>query len=95
MQKNKILDNNFRTKKSLQSIHFAGFHFFYSDPGGVRTPNPQSRNLIFYPVELRGHDLKFQFFKFQILILNLEFGIFLLSFQFEIWNFQYWNLLRK
>lgn len=28
---------------------------FYSDPGGVRTPNPQSRNLIFYPVELRGH----------------------------------------
>jgi hypothetical protein len=26
-----------------------------SDLGGVRTPNPQSRNLIFYPVELRGH----------------------------------------
>ena len=24
------------------------------DHGGVRTPNPQSRNLIFYPVELRG-----------------------------------------
>ena len=27
---------------------------FKSDHGGVRTPNPQSRNLIFYPVELRG-----------------------------------------
>jgi hypothetical protein len=26
-----------------------------SDPGRIRTPNPQSRNLIFYPVELRGH----------------------------------------
>ncbi len=25
-----------------------------SDRGGVRTPNPQSRNLIFYPVELRS-----------------------------------------
>ncbi len=29
--------------------------FLESDPGGVRTPNPQSRNLIFYPVELQGH----------------------------------------
>lgn len=26
----------------------------YCDRGGLRTPNPQSRNLIFYPVELRG-----------------------------------------
>ncbi len=26
-----------------------------SDLEGIRTPNPQSRNLIFYPVELRGH----------------------------------------
>lgn len=25
------------------------------DRGGIRTPNPQSRNLIFYPVELRSH----------------------------------------
>ena len=24
------------------------------DPGRIRTPNPQSRNLIFYPVELLG-----------------------------------------
>ena len=28
---------------------------FFCDRGGVRTPNPQSRNLIFYPVELRSH----------------------------------------
>jgi hypothetical protein len=27
---------------------------FQGDLGGVRTPNHQSRNLIFYPVELRG-----------------------------------------
>ena len=26
-----------------------------SDPEGIRTPNHQSRNLIFYPVELLGH----------------------------------------
>ena len=30
---------------------------FFCDRGGVRTPNPQSRNLIFYPVELQGHYL--------------------------------------
>ena len=28
-----------------------------SDRGRIRTPNPQSRNLIFYPVELRGQYL--------------------------------------
>lgn len=27
------------------------------DREGIRTPNPQSRNLIFYPVELRSHFL--------------------------------------
>ena len=27
------------------------------DREGIRTPNPQSRNLIFYPVELRSHIL--------------------------------------
>ena len=29
-----------------------------SDLEGIRTPNPQSRNLIFYPVELRSHFFK-------------------------------------
>ncbi len=29
-----------------------------SDSGGIRTPNRQSRNLIFYPVELRSHKSK-------------------------------------
>ena len=28
---------------------------YTSDPGGIRTPNQQSRNLPFYPVELRSH----------------------------------------
>ena len=27
-----------------------------SDPGRTRTCNPQSRNLIFYPIELRSHE---------------------------------------
>ncbi len=26
-------------------------------PGGVRTPNPQGRNLVLYPIELRAHFL--------------------------------------
>ena len=26
----------------------------YGDPGGSRTPNPQIRSLMLYPVELRG-----------------------------------------
>jgi hypothetical protein len=26
------------------------------DREGIRTPNPQSRNLIFYPIELRSHE---------------------------------------
>ncbi len=26
----------------------------FCDSEGIRTPNPQSRNLIFYPVELRS-----------------------------------------
>ena len=26
----------------------------FSDPGGIRTPNQQNRNLSFYPIELRG-----------------------------------------
>ncbi len=31
-----------------------------SDPGRIRTPNPQSRNLVFYPVELRGQKYKYE-----------------------------------
>ena len=30
----------------------------FGDPEGIRTPNRQSRNLIFYPVELLGHYLR-------------------------------------
>ncbi len=29
-------------------------NFSFSDREGIRTPNPQSRNLIFYPIELRS-----------------------------------------
>ena len=28
----------------------------FGDPGGARTPNPQFRRLMLYPIELRGRD---------------------------------------
>ncbi len=31
---------------------------FYGDPGGSRTPNPQIRSLMLYPVELRGRAMR-------------------------------------
>ena len=34
----------------------------YSDPGRIRTPNPQSRNLIFYPVELLSQYFNLNYF---------------------------------
>ncbi len=39
-----------KIKKGVLKI----FNTPFCDRGGLRTPNPQSRNLIFYPVELRG-----------------------------------------
>ncbi len=39
-------------KKSLQSVDMQGFRLTICDLRRIRTPNPQSRNLIFYPVEL-------------------------------------------
>ena len=41
---------------SSHEISKAGF-LFICDREGIRTPNPQSRNLIFYPVELRSQVL--------------------------------------
>ena len=38
-------------KKSLQQVEGFGF----SDPEGIRTPDPQIRNLLLYPTELRDH----------------------------------------
>ncbi len=43
------LEHKKRRTNSCESI------LRFSDPGRIRTPNPQSRNLIFYPVELLGH----------------------------------------
>ena len=42
-------------QKLKKSAAFAADFEFICDPGRIRTPNPQSRNLIFYPVELLGH----------------------------------------
>ena len=44
-----------RTEKSKLYILLA--FLVISDHGRARTLNPQSRNLIFYPIELRGHYL--------------------------------------
>ena len=42
-------------KKTLKLIwRFFHFKLLIRDRGGIQTPNPQSRNLIFYSVELRG-----------------------------------------
>jgi len=39
----------------MRMYDFKNFiHYIFSDREGIRTPNPQSRNLIFYPVELRS-----------------------------------------
>lgn len=54
---NQSINQNYRrfcrTKKACKINTLQAF-ISLSDHGGVRTPNPQSRNLIFYPVELRG-----------------------------------------
>jgi hypothetical protein len=42
-------------KYSSKLGYFSWVICFIRDRGGIRTPNPQSRNLIFYPVELRSH----------------------------------------
>ncbi len=40
--------------KQIETIKPVSKTGFIRDRGRIRTPNPQSRNLIFYPVELRG-----------------------------------------
>ncbi len=42
------------TKKRSSLLGVFLFELLSCDRGRIRTPNPQSRNLIFYPVELRG-----------------------------------------
>jgi hypothetical protein len=43
-----------KTKKCSSELGIFSFLSTYGDPGRVRTCNHQSRNLIFYPVELRS-----------------------------------------
>lgn len=47
-------------------------NFLHGDPGGIRTPNRQSRNLIFYPVELRGQKNSRKCITFTILAFNQD-----------------------
>ena len=47
-----FIEGNFKHKKRRTNSSESILRF--SDPGRIRTPNPQSRNLIFYPVELLG-----------------------------------------
>ena len=44
--------NPINTNNAIISI------ILFCDSGGIRTPNQQSRNLPFYPVELRSHVLE-------------------------------------
>lgn len=41
--------------KSLELLISRLFDINHCDSEGIRTPNQQSRNLLFYPVELRRH----------------------------------------
>ena len=64
-----IQTSNSKFNAPLRSIKpTSGRRAFYlnyiCDPGGIRTPNRQSRNLIFYPVELRSHFSKYIIFSF-------------------------------
>jgi hypothetical protein len=45
------------------------------DPEGIRTPNRQSRNLIFYPVELRSHFGKYIIFRVFPLYISFIFTL--------------------
>jgi hypothetical protein len=54
--------------------HFRWFHSFYpdfqfvfSDPGGIRTHDPQLRRLLLYPAELRGQFKAAKLGKFNLL----------------------------
>jgi hypothetical protein len=52
----KLRFENSTNKKTLkQAWRFFLIALFIRDLERIRTSNPQSRNLIFYPVELRGH----------------------------------------
>ena len=42
----------------------------YGDPGGSRTPNPQIRSLMLYPVELRGRSLDSIPYELQLLAVD-------------------------
>jgi hypothetical protein len=66
----KIILYGFSTEKSLKTtkaFRKKAFENISCDLEGIRTPNHQSRNLIFYPVELRGH---FIFDKYIIFLHN-------------------------
>jgi hypothetical protein len=50
-----ILQDFYATIIHIKTSKLNLFEVFISDREGIRTPNPQSRNLIFYPVELHSH----------------------------------------
>ena len=49
-----IVRNIFKITVCDVGIDLQRYGNIYGDRGRIRTLNPQSRNLIFYPVELRG-----------------------------------------
>ena len=51
--RNSIFSKLNRVSKIVKAVSQDGFLRF-CDPGGIRTPNQQNRNLSFYPIELRS-----------------------------------------
>ncbi len=66
-----VLLLGFSTGKSLEkqkAFTRKAFAKSISDPGGIRTPNQQSRNLPFYPVELQS---QYIFDKYNLFLHNI------------------------
>ena len=48
--------------------------WFFCDPGGIQTPNPQSRNLMRYSVAPRSH--LFSVFSIQYSVFSIQYSVF-------------------
>ena len=48
----------------------------FSDREGIRTPNPQSRNLMRYSVAPRGHFFLYSVFSIQYSVFSIQYSVF-------------------
>ena len=76
-QKRKVKDFSFCPSLCVSCQSFRSS----SDPGGIRTPNQQNRNLSFYPVELRSQSgCKISKFRFRIKTCSVLNGLVIQAF---------------